>query len=127
MVPSIERGIRKLMLFFELSLCMDDVIINKHLGSCMDLTGVILSHSFHQDVDVDFEPLLLALAGLRAFLPVFYRHLLLHKVLFGNFLLIIAVKVVDHLVVQQPHGGELMEAREFHRFGEGCVDVGEGM
>lgn len=93
----------------------------------MDLTRVILSHSFHQDLDVDFEPLLLALAGLRAFVPVICGQSGFHPLLFGNFLLVIAVVVVDHPVVHQTHGGEVMDARKSDRFGESRVDVSEGM
>ena len=93
----------------------------------MNLTGVILSHSLHQDVDVDFEPSLLALAGLCAFLPVIFIQSLFHPALRGNFLLRRTVKVVDLLVVQQTHGCELMDARESDRFGEGRVDVSERM
>lgn len=93
----------------------------------MDLTRVILSHSFHQDLDVDFEPLLLALAGLRSFLPVISIQFLLHPGLFGNFLLVVTVEVVDHPVVHQAHGREVMDARESDGLGESRVDVREGM
>ena len=102
-------------------------LVSNNSNCVLDLTGVILSHSFHQDVDVDFEPLLLALAGLCAFLPVIWIHSIFHPVLCGNFLLVVTVKVVDHLVIQHTHGCELVDARRVHRFGEGRVDVSEGM
>ena len=93
----------------------------------MDLTCVILSHTIPQDVDVDFEPLLLALAGLCAFDPVFCFQSILHPGLFGNFLFIFTVKVVNHPVVQHTHGSELVDAWESEIFREGGVDVMEGM
>lgn len=93
----------------------------------MDLTRLILSHSFHQNLHVDFEPLVLALAGLCAFFPVVFIHPSFHPVLFGNFLLNVAVIVVDHPVIKQTHGCEVMDARQVDWFGEGRVDVSEGM
>ena len=93
----------------------------------MDLTIVGLILSFLQDVDVDFEPLLLAQAGLCAFLPVVWRKFLFHPGLLGNFFLDITVIVVDHPAVHQTHSCELMDARKSNRFGEGSVDVLEGM
>ena len=93
----------------------------------MDLTIIGLIHSFLQDVDVDFEPLLLALAGLCAFLPVVCRKSHFHPVLLGNFSLDITVIVVDHLAVHLTHSCELMDARKSDRFGEGGVDVLEGV
>ena len=93
----------------------------------MDLTIVGLIHSALQDVDVDFEPLLLAQAGLCAFHPVVCRKSLFHPGLLGNFFLVITVIVVDHLAVQQTHSCELVNAQKTDRFGEGSVDVHEGM
>ena len=93
----------------------------------MDVTWVVLSHTILQDVDVDFEPLLLSQAGLCAVDPVFWFQLLSHPGLFGNFLFSFAVKVVNHPVVQQTHGCKLVDARESEIFGEGGVDVMEGM
>ena len=93
----------------------------------MDRTRVVLSHSFFQDAKVDLEPLLLALAGLCALRPVVFVKLILHPFLFGNLHPVVAVVVVDYIVVQQPHGRELVDAGEFDGFGEGRVDVSEGM
>ena len=93
----------------------------------MNRTVVILSQSLDQDLDVDTEPCLLALAGLGALVPVAFFHSLLHPRLFGNFLFDVRVKVVDHRVVHQTHGCELVDPRKRGRFGEGRVDVREGM
>lgn len=93
----------------------------------MDLTIVRLIHSCLQDADVHVEPLLLALPGLCAFRPIVFRKPLFHPELLGNFCLIIAVIVVDHLSVQQTHSGKLVDARKVKIFGEGRVDVSERM
>lgn len=93
----------------------------------MDPTCDILSQPVHHDFSVDFEPILLAPAGLCAFSPVIFRKIICHPGLFGNFLTDVTVIVVDHLAVHQTHGCELVDAGEIDRFGEGRVDVSEGM
>ena len=124
------KHIRSYNLFLKiklLQLLITESSKSPSLTHFMDLTIVGLIHSFLQDVDVDFEPLLLASAGLCAFLPVVCRKSLFHPVLLGNFFLDITVIVVDHPAVQQTHRCELMDALKSDRFGEGGVDVREGV
>lgn len=92
-----------------------------------DLTRVVFSRPFQQNVDVDFEPLVFALPGLGAFGPVFCIFEFLNPRLPRDLLLSRTVVVVDHPAVQQTHGCELMDARDSTGFGDGRVDVGEGV
>ena len=73
------------------------------------LTGLIVSHSLHQDLHVDLEPLLFALARLGAFVPVICLHLLLHPVLLRNLNLFLTVVVVDLPVFEQTQCCELID------------------
>lgn len=83
--------------------------------------------AFLQNVDVDLEPLLLALAGLGALFPVVLFQLCLHPGLLRNFFLFVTIKVVDQVSIQHTHGCELVDSWTVDRSGERRVDVMEGM
>lgn len=93
----------------------------------MEPTGVVLAESFPQNLDVDLEPLLLALAGLGAFFPVVLFQLRFHPGLLRDFYLMLTIKVVDQVSVQHAHGREFVDTRAVDGSGERRVDVMEGV
>lgn len=89
------------------------------------LTSAVVPGPFQQDVDVDFEPLVFALAGIGAFSPVVRCFEIFNPALPRHLHLGRTVVVVNHPAVQQTHGREVMDAVDW--FGDGRVDVGEGV
>lgn len=76
-------------------------------------------------MDVDFEPQLLAPAGLCVFVPVIFTLSVAHPVLREGFPQRLAVKIVDHLAVQEARGYKFIDAGQSERLGEGRVDISE--
>lgn len=87
------------------------------------LTRAIVSHTLHQDAHVDLKPLLFALAGLSAFVPVILCHLLLHPFLFRNLNLSLTAVVIDCSVIERSQCNELIDSRKFEGLGESRVGV----
>ena len=68
-----------------------------------------MSHAFHQNVYIDFEPLLFAHATLGSLGPVVRGKLLFHPVLLRDLLLIYTVVVVNLAIIQEAHCSKIKD------------------